>query len=177
MDYTIQCNHIITSVSLQRTLKLNEAEDEGSSSASKRVRQQPPSPQPGPSHAASQPSASDSGLLETLICAICHELLYDCVSVQPCLHSFCAGCFSDWMQGSCPQVNFYRYSRLKTCVYSITCSSEYFDVKVTLFIEILTIYGNASLLEHVSDNGYGCRRSSVIGLVLYKNKCWSEKVN
>ncbi|XP_067934717.1 E3 ubiquitin-protein ligase CHFR-like isoform X2 [Watersipora subatra] len=41
---------------------------------------------------------------ETLLCCICQELLYDCVSLQPCMHTFCAGCFSQWMRTSkaCP---------------------------------------------------------------------------
>ncbi|XP_069135608.1 E3 ubiquitin-protein ligase CHFR-like isoform X2 [Argopecten irradians] len=41
---------------------------------------------------------------EALICTICQEILYDCISLQPCMHSFCAGCYSDWMDKSneCP---------------------------------------------------------------------------
>ncbi|XP_021340674.1 E3 ubiquitin-protein ligase CHFR-like, partial [Mizuhopecten yessoensis] len=41
---------------------------------------------------------------EALICTICQELLHDCISLQPCMHSFCAGCYSDWMDKSneCP---------------------------------------------------------------------------
>lgn len=41
---------------------------------------------------------------EALICTICQELLHDCISLQPCMHSFCAGCYSDWMDRSneCP---------------------------------------------------------------------------
>ncbi|ELU13559.1 hypothetical protein CAPTEDRAFT_218257 [Capitella teleta] len=43
-------------------------------------------------------------LEETLICCICQELLHNCISLQPCMHSFCAGCYSEWMQRSkeCP---------------------------------------------------------------------------
>lgn len=41
---------------------------------------------------------------ETLTCIICQELLHDCISLQPCMHSFCAGCYSEWMAHSseCP---------------------------------------------------------------------------
>ncbi|KAM5199369.1 E3 ubiquitin-protein ligase CHFR isoform 1-T4 [Hipposideros larvatus] len=41
---------------------------------------------------------------ETLTCIICQDLLHDCVSLQPCLHTFCAACYSDWMERSslCP---------------------------------------------------------------------------
>ncbi|XP_076107813.1 E3 ubiquitin-protein ligase CHFR-like [Mytilus galloprovincialis] len=41
---------------------------------------------------------------ETLMCSICQEIMYNCISLQPCMHSYCAGCYSDWMQKSneCP---------------------------------------------------------------------------
>ncbi|XP_069476101.1 E3 ubiquitin-protein ligase CHFR isoform X2 [Ambystoma mexicanum] len=41
---------------------------------------------------------------ETLSCIICQELLHDCVSLQPCMHTFCAACYSGWMDRSslCP---------------------------------------------------------------------------
>ncbi|XP_063448138.1 E3 ubiquitin-protein ligase CHFR-like [Mytilus trossulus] len=41
---------------------------------------------------------------ETLMCSICQEIMYYCISLQPCMHSYCAGCYSDWMQKSneCP---------------------------------------------------------------------------
>lgn len=41
---------------------------------------------------------------ETLTCIICQDLLYDCVSLQPCMHTFCAACYSGWMERSalCP---------------------------------------------------------------------------
>jgi len=41
---------------------------------------------------------------ENLTCTICSEIFHEAVSVQPCLHSFCAGCYSEWMDQSneCP---------------------------------------------------------------------------
>ncbi|XP_060048662.1 E3 ubiquitin-protein ligase CHFR isoform X3 [Erinaceus europaeus] len=41
---------------------------------------------------------------ETLTCIICQDLLHDCVSLQPCMHTFCAACYSGWMDRSalCP---------------------------------------------------------------------------
>jgi hypothetical protein len=41
---------------------------------------------------------------DNLICGICHELLYKCVTVIPCLHNFCAACLSSWFERSkvCP---------------------------------------------------------------------------
>uniref|UniRef100_A0A8D0HDW4 E3 ubiquitin-protein ligase CHFR n=1 Tax=Sphenodon punctatus TaxID=8508 RepID=A0A8D0HDW4_SPHPU len=41
---------------------------------------------------------------ETLTCIICQELLHDCVSLQPCMHTFCSACYSGWMERSslCP---------------------------------------------------------------------------
>nr|XP_021483858.1 E3 ubiquitin-protein ligase CHFR-like isoform X1 [Meriones unguiculatus] len=43
---------------------------------------------------------------ETLTCIICQDLLHDCVSLQPCMHTFCAACYSGWM---------YRSSLCPTC--------------------------------------------------------------
>ncbi|XP_041458030.1 E3 ubiquitin-protein ligase CHFR-like [Lytechinus variegatus] len=44
-------------------------------------------------------------ILETLICSICQDILHKCISLQPCMHSFCAACISGWMKHSkrCPQ--------------------------------------------------------------------------
>ncbi|XP_033828918.1 E3 ubiquitin-protein ligase CHFR [Periophthalmus magnuspinnatus] len=41
---------------------------------------------------------------ESLTCIICQDLLYDCISLQPCMHTFCAACYSGWMERSslCP---------------------------------------------------------------------------
>eukprot|EP01102_Stenamoeba_stenopodia_P017307 TRINITY_DN6185_c0_g1_i1.p1 TRINITY_DN6185_c0_g1~~TRINITY_DN6185_c0_g1_i1.p1 ORF type:complete len:610 (-),score=108.48 TRINITY_DN6185_c0_g1_i1:60-1889(-) len=41
---------------------------------------------------------------DNLMCGICHELLYKCVTVIPCLHNFCAACLSEWFERSkqCP---------------------------------------------------------------------------
>ncbi|CAG5123368.1 unnamed protein product, partial [Candidula unifasciata] len=46
----------------------------------------------------------EDAIAETLVCTICQELLHDCISLQPCMHSFCAGCYSEWMERSqeCP---------------------------------------------------------------------------
>ncbi|KAL7669758.1 hypothetical protein ACOME3_004705 [Neoechinorhynchus agilis] len=43
-------------------------------------------------------------LEQSLICAICFEIINKCVTIQPCLHSFCAGCLSQWYRISttCP---------------------------------------------------------------------------
>ncbi|XP_005106562.1 E3 ubiquitin-protein ligase CHFR [Aplysia californica] len=43
-------------------------------------------------------------IAESLICIICQELFHDCISLQPCMHSYCSGCYSEWMERSneCP---------------------------------------------------------------------------
>ncbi|XP_041347959.1 E3 ubiquitin-protein ligase CHFR-like isoform X2 [Gigantopelta aegis] len=48
--------------------------------------------------------AESDSMAESLMCIICQEILHDCISLQPCMHSFCAGCYSDWMAKSnqCP---------------------------------------------------------------------------
>ncbi|XP_073257835.1 E3 ubiquitin-protein ligase CHFR-like isoform X2 [Porites lutea] len=45
-----------------------------------------------------------NSIAETLVCSICQDIFYDCVSLQPCIHSFCAACYSQWMDRSsdCP---------------------------------------------------------------------------
>jgi len=42
---------------------------------------------------------------EEMMCCICIDYIYNCVTAIPCLHNFCASCFSGWMQKSamCPQ--------------------------------------------------------------------------
>jgi hypothetical protein len=37
-----------------------------------------------------------------LTCVICMELLYRPISLVPCAHMFCGGCFSQWDNLSCP---------------------------------------------------------------------------
>ncbi|CAD8085955.1 unnamed protein product [Paramecium sonneborni] len=41
---------------------------------------------------------------EDIHCPICDDLIFQCVSLMPCLHNFCGACFSDWMakQKTCP---------------------------------------------------------------------------
>ena len=41
---------------------------------------------------------------EQLLCGVCQEIMHIAVSLQPCLHSYCAGCYSEWMDISrdCP---------------------------------------------------------------------------
>lgn len=37
-------------------------------------------------------------------CGICYQIMHQAVSLMPCLHTYCGGCFSDWMKRSkeCP---------------------------------------------------------------------------
>ncbi|CAL8346383.1 unnamed protein product [Lota lota] len=41
---------------------------------------------------------------DSLTCIICQDLLHDCISLQPCMHTFCSACYSGWMERSslCP---------------------------------------------------------------------------
>mmetsp|Transcript_15831 Transcript_15831/g.28978 ORF Transcript_15831/g.28978 Transcript_15831/m.28978 type:complete len:511 (+) Transcript_15831:3396-4928(+) len=45
-----------------------------------------------------------SELSEELRCGICIDVIHQCVTLMPCLHNFCGGCFSDWLGKSklCP---------------------------------------------------------------------------
>lgn len=51
-----------------------------------------------------KPCSSNKALEENLLCPICQDIFHDCVSCQPCMHSFCAGCLSVWKEKSskCP---------------------------------------------------------------------------
>ncbi|XP_076340125.1 E3 ubiquitin-protein ligase CHFR-like [Tachypleus tridentatus] len=50
-------------------------------------------------------SAENDCLEEALVCSLCLELLYNPVCLQPCMHCYCSGCYSEWMDMSnqCPQ--------------------------------------------------------------------------
>lgn len=65
---------------------------------------------------SSEESKSDMNnqVLDTLKCQICFELMYQPISLYPCLHNFCGGCFSDW------------YARAKDCP---TCRIVVTEVK------------------------------------------------
>ncbi|KAJ8286002.1 hypothetical protein GJAV_G00033380 [Gymnothorax javanicus] len=62
----------------------------------------------GPSDPGLRKSAAEGNktdkMEESLTCIICQDLLHDCVSLQPCMHTFCAACYSGWMERSslCP---------------------------------------------------------------------------
>ena len=56
---------------------------------------------------APAPSASaDDALGSAMQCGICMEILYKCVSVAPCMHSFCGACLSDWLKKSAERLFF-----------------------------------------------------------------------
>uniref|UniRef100_A0A7S4HCC8 RING-type domain-containing protein n=1 Tax=Prymnesium polylepis TaxID=72548 RepID=A0A7S4HCC8_9EUKA len=41
----------------------------------------------------------------SITCGICQDVMYRAVALQPCLHSFCGACYSEWMnvKGDCPE--------------------------------------------------------------------------
>uniref|UniRef100_A0A0V0J6E9 E3 ubiquitin-protein ligase CHFR n=1 Tax=Schistocephalus solidus TaxID=70667 RepID=A0A0V0J6E9_SCHSO len=43
-------------------------------------------------------------LCDLLTCSICNEIMFDCVSIQPCLHSYCRHCLLQWraVDNICP---------------------------------------------------------------------------
>ncbi|GFR59170.1 E3 ubiquitin-protein ligase CHFR [Elysia marginata] len=82
-------------------------------SASTSKANNPPSPEdPKPSTsgndsantASKAKEPEEDAIAETLMCIICQDILHDCISLQPCMHSFCSGCYSEWMELSqeCP---------------------------------------------------------------------------
>ncbi|KAM9744301.1 E3 ubiquitin-protein ligase CHFR isoform 1-T1 [Menidia menidia] len=65
------------------------------------------SPKDGPGKVFSKPAVDGTKtdkMEESLTCVICQDLLHDCISLQPCMHVFCAACYSGWMERSslCP---------------------------------------------------------------------------
>jgi len=68
------------------------------------VRSSPNSAKASTSNSNKPLASSSDEMEESLQCVICQEILYKCVSAQPCMHSFCAGCYSEWMLRSsdCP---------------------------------------------------------------------------
>merc|ERR1740130_1946645 len=48
--------------------------------------------------------ATESKLLEHVLCPICMLVLYKSVALMPCFHNFCSACYSDWMgcKPDCP---------------------------------------------------------------------------
>lgn len=56
----------------------------------------PPSAPPAAATPAT-PSNMGERLEANMICGICHDIMYKCVSLVPCLHSFCGPCYSGWM--------------------------------------------------------------------------------
>lgn len=90
---------------------------------------------------------------EELECVICMDLIYSCVTLQPCLHNLCGACFYDWKQKSneCPNCrsNFIDFSKNATLNNLVEAfinkhpdkknSKEYYeehDVKVKLLWNI-----------------------------------------
>ncbi|RNA30277.1 E3 ubiquitin- ligase CHFR isoform X3, partial [Brachionus plicatilis] len=51
-----------------------------------------------------QTNQDEDDFMENISCSICNDIIYDCVSLQPCMHSYCGACYSDWMVKSqeCP---------------------------------------------------------------------------
>lgn len=37
-------------------------------------------------------------MAEQIECGICYDIMHQVLSITPCVHNFCGGCFSDWAQ-------------------------------------------------------------------------------
>ncbi len=51
-----------------------------------------------------QAAQVEDNMEDLMTCSICIDIMHDCISLQPCLHTYCAGCCSEWMAKSkeCP---------------------------------------------------------------------------
>lgn len=72
---------------------------------------------------------SQDEMMETLVCSICQDILHDCVSLQPCMHTFCASCYSQWMIKS---------SRCPTCrkVVKRVCKNHIVNNLVEAYLKV-----------------------------------------
>jgi len=94
---------ISTAIESQHSPKSNIIQPISTSNVSAALATLPPVIAPVPT-ATSMNVSEDDPYEDTLGCTICQEIMHNVVSLQPCMHSFCAGCYSDWMKRSndCP---------------------------------------------------------------------------
>lgn len=45
----------------------------------------------------SQHKKNDDPMAKELTCTLCSKIFYKCITLNPCLHNFCAPCYSEWM--------------------------------------------------------------------------------
>jgi E3 ubiquitin-protein ligase CHFR len=64
-----------------------------------------PSGPAAPAGPSSDAGVSSDSIVQDITCGICQDVLYNAVALQPCLHSFCAGCACTWLKRKreCPQ--------------------------------------------------------------------------
>jgi len=67
---------------------------------------------------AAQPSSQAPD--ENIVCKLCRGCIYKCVTTVPCLHNFCSGCYSEWME---------------RCVECPECQKEVEEIKVNAFVD------------------------------------------
>lgn len=79
----------------------------------------------------------EDAVATNLTCAICREIMHDCLSLLPCLHNFCAGCYSQWsaQESSCPEcrVQVQKVQRYVLCILMLCLCL--FDLYLTVCIE------------------------------------------
>ena len=66
------------------------------------------------------PLNNSGNVSDAVKCQICKGCIYKCVTAIPCIHNFCASCYSDWMEKSscCPE-----------------CKSEVLEIKKNTFMD------------------------------------------
>eukprot|EP01006_Ploeotia_vitrea_P022831 TRINITY_DN55253_c0_g1_i1.p1 TRINITY_DN55253_c0_g1~~TRINITY_DN55253_c0_g1_i1.p1 ORF type:complete len:717 (-),score=79.01 TRINITY_DN55253_c0_g1_i1:79-2229(-) len=80
-------------------------EQQNSSSDKKRPPPKSAKPRPAKKPKDTKYAKSNEEIGNNLTCGICQQIFYKPISCIPCLHTFCAPCYSQWMDRSdkCPQ--------------------------------------------------------------------------
>ena len=98
-------------------------------------------------------------------------------SLQPCMHAYCSGCYSDWMSLSeqCPSVSaprshFFSSSPLRRCLNNITMLLMYYTVYEYEMIRNFRVFSIQVLCLYCS-NGHFCE-SHKSGITFVKYRGW-----
>ena len=101
----IEIQHFLESIGSHKSPQSTSPaiKEDKSPIANQIVQQKAPSEEKSEQHEGKS-SKWMNGIGEEMECSVCIDYIYKCVTLWPCVHNFCAACFSDIMQKSklCP---------------------------------------------------------------------------